>query len=287
MPRRRVPDEALLEAYGRLRNLHKVAAELDLPSAKVHERLIDLGAMQPVPDFTKAERERIEREYPIYRAHGRVGQLAEELGRTAATLSRIAGQYGLTGHASPPRRAVQWQHMSQSAARILFDDFRNSRLTLGQWCAKAAYDQAGFRATMQRFWPDEWRQVIESKTPKSSKYALGRSVEYQVRDRLRADGYFTVRAAASKGLIDLVAIKTGQVLFVQCKRGGSLPPAEWNALFDAATSCDAVPVLAERPGPRMLRFWELTARKDGSKRRQPMKPLAIDVDDSPAAEVAG
>ncbi len=112
-------------------------------------------------------------------------------------------------------------------------------------------------------------------TARSTGYRLGRDLEYRAKRLLETDGYFVLRAAASKGPVDLVAIKPGQTLFVQCKRSGTLPPAEWNALFDLALPLGAVPLMAVR-GLRGTQFQRLTGRKDGSRRRQPMTPFTTD-----------
>ena len=96
-------------------------------------------------------------------------------------------------------------------------------------------------------------------------YRLGRAFEYRARNKLRAAGYFVVRAAQSKGLVDLAAFRHGRVLFVQCKRSGMIDREEWNALFDLATEHKAVPVLAEGRG---VRWWELKARREPRKRGQ-------------------
>jgi Holliday junction resolvase len=109
---------------------------------------------------------------------------------------------------------------------------------------------------------------------KSTGYQLGRALEYRVRDQLQADGYFVIRAAASKGPADLVAIKPPQILLVQCKRSGTLPPAEWNQLYDIADSLGAIAVMAVK-GLRGTQLLRLTGRKDGTcGRRQPMEPFS-------------
>ena len=106
-------------------------------------------------------------------------------------------------------------------------------------------------------------------------YDLGRALEYRVKGLLERDGYYVIRAAASKGLVDLAAMKPGQVLLVQCKRSGALPPAEWNALYDLAASLGAVPLMAVK-GLRGTQLHRLTGRKDGTRRRQPMEPFSTD-----------
>ena len=65
------------------------------------------------------------------------------------------------------------------------------------------------------------------------------------------EGYPVVtRAAGSHGIVELVAAKPGQVLFVQCKRHGELNPAEWNQLYHLAKWCGAIPLCA-RAGRRV------------------------------------
>ena len=252
-----------------------MGAEFGMSGAAVHDRIRGLGVVKPVNVFTDAERERLRREYAIYRSAGKVADLAADMGRTVQFLSRQAKELGITTH-SYPKLYAQWKYMSEDAARIMFDEFKASPLGMNEWLAKKGFADDGFRAVMTKYWPDEWEHVLESKVKLTTKYRLGREVEYRVRDMLRQEGYFVLRAPASKTPVDLVAIKPGQVLFVQCKRSGTLPPAEWNALFELAKSCAAIPIMAERPWPRMTRFWRLLALKDGGRTRQPMEPFQID-----------
>jgi hypothetical protein len=41
-----------------------------------------------------------------------------------------------------------------------------------------------------------------------------------------------------------VALKPGQLLLIQCKRSGALPPDEWDRLVEVAAWVAAIPVLA-------------------------------------------
>ena len=83
-----------------------------------------------------------------------------------------------------------------------------------------------------------------------SRYRNGRDFEYRTRDHFRDDGYDVIRSAGSKTKVDLVAIKPGQLLFVQCKRDGRCSPAERHTLIRLAWSVGAIPVLAHL-GPRV------------------------------------
>jgi len=83
-----------------------------------------------------------------------------------------------------------------------------------------------------------------------TRYAGGADFEREVRAALAADGYeLVVRSAGSKTKVDLIAIKAGQVLLVQCKRSGICPPAERVRLLEVAALLPgvAVPVVASRP----------------------------------------
>lgn len=86
----------------------------------------------------------------------------------------------------------------------------------------------------------------------AAQYRLGTVFERATRERLTGDGYDLVRSAGSKTKVDLVAVKSGQVLFIQCKRNGKLPPAERSALLRMAGLLPgvALPVLAYKPSAR-------------------------------------
>jgi Holliday junction resolvase len=107
----------------------------------------------------------------------------------------------------------------------------------------------------------------------------GRTFEYTCRDHLRDAGYWVMRSPASKSVVDMVAIKPGQVLFVQCKVNGRLDPAEFNALWTAARAAGALPVLASRPARGRIEYLRLTARKWEDRRNSfmPAVPFRLDV----------
>lgn len=113
-----------------------------------------------------------------------------------------------------------------------------------------------------------------------SHYAAGRRFEWQVRDDLADNGYIIVRAAGSKGdaKVDLIAIKPGQLLFVQCKStAGALGPAEWDRLVEVSAMVGAVPVLAAKGGRGQgIQYTRLLGRKVPRARTQPVEPFVLD-----------
>lgn len=269
----RVSDARLLEAYARLGSVHRVGLEVGLNHATVHEHLSKLGAVRPIRVFTDEERETLRRDYLIYRDLGQLRTLGERMGRTVPFLARQAKALGLTDARRPKPFLAKWKYLTEEQAALVFDDFKHSRLGLGQYLAKKGWSDDGFREVMRRHFPDEWDLVLEAKAPRQTTYRLGRAVEYRIRDDLRLRGYFVLRSPASKSPLDLIAVKPGVVLFVQSKRSLVLDPAEWNEFLALAVSVGACPLLAGSPTGRGIVYRRLTGPKDGSKRAQPMEPF--------------
>jgi len=65
----------------------------------------------------------------------------------------------------------------------------------------------------------------------STAYARGRSREYHVLRKLRAEGWYCSRSAASHGPVDVFAAKDGEVHMIQVKSGrGRLRPGDRETL---------------------------------------------------------
>lgn len=70
--------------------------------------------------------------------------------------------------------------------------------------------------------------------------------ELDVINDLRGEGYETIRAAASKGPIDVVAFKPGQILAIQIKINGRIGPTERQRVLKTAMMLGAVPLIAHK-----------------------------------------
>jgi hypothetical protein len=68
----------------------------------------------------------------------------------------------------------------------------------------------------------------------TSGYVLGRQVEWAVIHDLQDNGYGCTRAASSKGICDVMAIKPGQILLINVKRTTPPGPAERAELWRRA-----------------------------------------------------
>jgi len=272
----KVTDSQIKEAYAQTGNVWKAGELLGIVGQSVHERLVKLGVDLQNRPFQEHEWERLKREYLIFRDAGNLDALASAMGHTKQFLARKAREVGLTSKSHQRTYQSVWKYMSAEAAQVILEKFKKSSMNVGQFCKRWDYDDLGFSNTMKRYFPDDWEFAIESKAGKDSKYRIGRGFEYRTRDDLRSKGYFVLRSPRSGSPTDLVAIKADcKVLFVQCKRGGNLPVGEWNELFDLCESVGSVPILAEMPGVRGIRYWQIVDRKDGSKKRQPRIEVTI------------
>ena len=55
----------------------------------------------------------------------------------------------------------------------LFKKFKKSKSQLNQFCHKQGITQATFSKKARALYPDEWDELIASRKPKSTQYALG------------------------------------------------------------------------------------------------------------------
>jgi len=84
-------------------------------------------------------------------------------------------------------------------------------------------------------------------------------LEYRVRDIFRRNGFFVIRAAQSKP-IDLVCLRNGKSVLVECKAGSSfLGKERRQELLELAQRAGSAVVLARRRRRKV----ELTNLEDG------------------------
>ena len=64
------------------------------------------------------------------------------------------------------------------------------------------------------------------------KYAKGRGFEWEVMDLIRPGFPLVVRSAGSHGVVDVTAIRKGEVWIIQCKTDGSISREERDGLLE-------------------------------------------------------
>lgn len=75
--------------------------------------------------------------------------------------------------------------------------------------------------------------------------ARGIYLERRVAEDLATRGWFTIRAAGSHGVADVVAIRPGETVFIQCKTDGQIRGTEWNRLYEICHGLGTVPLVAQ------------------------------------------
>lgn len=94
-----------------------------------------------------------------------------------------------------------------------------------------------------------------------SNYSRGAEFERRVGTVFGEAGYAVVRSAGSHSPTDLVCMKGGETVCVQCKTGGRFPRGERERFAEWCETAGAVGVLASRDGRTLV----LTRVDDGSK----------------------
>jgi Holliday junction resolvase len=90
-------------------------------------------------------------------------------------------------------------------------------------------------------------------------YVSGTYFERRALEDLRHNGYICWRTPGSKSVVDIIALKPGQVLLIQAKAGLTAPTGtEWNALFTLANMVGATPLIADRAGRGRIRYRRIT-----------------------------
>ena len=89
-------------------------------------------------------------------------------------------------------------------------------------------------------------------------YARGRSLEYAAKRRLQQSGFIVFRCASSKP-VDLIAVKQGVVMLVECKTGlhPHISNGELAKALTLASQSGAKTVLCFRRKFHRLRFYEV------------------------------
>lgn len=242
---RKAADEQIVEAYERNGSVWKAAQELGMCGQSVHERLVKLGLSRHINVFSKEDEEYLAERYVLYRDAGKLQDLADEMGRTKNFICRKARDLGLTDlHYSRDGMKNGLSEMPIGVAAPIWNDFKKSRYGVTEFCHKRHYNIQSFVDAMNRFFPEEYDIVVESKGDRDSKRAKGMEFEFNVQKDLKAHGYFAIRSPASKSPADVYAFRFGEMLFVQCKLSLVFPPEEWNHFLDYSRSVGAVPLAA-------------------------------------------
>lgn len=134
-------------------------------------------------------------------------------------------------------------------AQELLESWRKSHLTLDEFSKKHGLSHTTMYKIFQTHVPEDYSAIVEKKQGRN--YQIGRRFEWRVRDYFKGQGYFVLRSPISRGPVDLVALKKGESLLIQCKVKSQLKG--FGELISLANTIDAKAILAYR-GSQSERF---------------------------------
>ena len=104
----------------------------------------------------------------------------------------------------------------------------------------------------------------------TTNYKRGYEFERKVRIDMEGHGYIAIRSPSSRTPADVYCIGVGKLVFIQCKRDGTLLPKEWNKFLAYCESVGATPILAMvGKNGRGIAYKRITGYKEARK-PQPM-----------------
>jgi len=136
--------------------------------------------------------------------------------------------------------------ITEEEARKLFRIWSNCGIPLNIFAKRKGFGYLELRRIFRRYFPDEYELQVELKRTRHLMYKRGRRFEYLTRDYLKQKGYFVLRSPLSRGIVDLVAIKKGEILLIQCKSTGQMSKPDQMKLINLAISIGGKPILASR-----------------------------------------
>ena len=81
----------------------------------------------------------------------------------------------------------------------------------------------------------------------TTNYQKGRQFEYRVKKDIESQGYYVIRSPASRGPFDLLCIKEGRVVAIQCKiQKDSFSKKQKEVFIIKAKEIGAIPMFAYR-----------------------------------------
>lgn len=88
-------------------------------------------------------------------------------------------------------------------------------------------------------------------------YQRGYAFECRVMKHLESDDFFCVASRGSHGPADIVAIKSGWTLLIQCKRDGRISKEDWQELFLLSVATNTKALLYYTPKRGVISFIEI------------------------------
>lgn len=169
----------------------------------------------------------------------------KKIHRTARTLIRLFKEFIPEEYETFTRKQVRFEPTEEEVRKLL-EGYRKTHLPMRIFAGSVEHNHKILVREFKRCFPDEYADIVEIKLKSNKLYEKGRRFEYRVRDHLQEKGYFVLRSPRSGGPADLVALKRGEILLIQCKMNGYLPSDEEKQLIALTKSLGAKAILAYR-----------------------------------------
>lgn len=142
-----------------------------------------------------------------------------------------------------PKKFSKWS--PKMASRVI-EEYRTGRNSMSALARRFDVEKKTLRRALSVLCPSEFEAAAEAKRSYIERYRSGRNFEYRVLDELKGYGFVVAMSPRSRGPFDLTAIRTGEILLIQCKLDGKIPNREAAKLIAVALSIGAKPVLVWR-----------------------------------------
>lgn len=169
--------------------------------------------------------------------------------------------------------SVKCKHLSsrkvynKDDAKRVLDLLRRSKLPLPAFAKTMRTTERQLKKMLAEHFAEEYQTVIEHRKIKMiEEYRKGRAFETRTRKYLQSLGYVTMPSPGSQGPADLLAVKCGEILLIQCKLYGTLPKNGRIALEEMAKRAGGIPLLATTRKDQTIIF-HIPTSNIGKKRK--------------------
>lgn len=132
--------------------------------------------------------------------------------------------------------------ITEEQSKFYLDSWIKSRLTLKETAERFCMKPDTLSRIIKKHFPVEYEDHAEQSQGKQ--YKRGRAFEYRTKEHFKRHGYFIMRSPRSGSPVDLVAIRKGEALFIQCKTyKGHFTDKERIELIELSESVGAIPLL--------------------------------------------
>jgi len=144
--------------------------------------------------------------------------------------------------------------LNKDKTEKLFNEWKSLNIPLIDFKGPEIPSYTTLSKAFRKFFLEEYKAYQSTIIFRGKMYKIGRAFEYRCRNFLIKLGFFVIRSPKSKGPFDLLAMKDGTILLVQCKlRNRNF---DTSSLKDISVQVGGIPIVAYRERRRGKIIWE-------------------------------